>query len=134
MLPPEVQAASGVLGFNQSSWDLGLETSSSNSFWSQLSVDEQAAAAGLFYDEASWNAEIFPMVTCRVVESWEWVDIPAELKPAAEALGYDENSWDTSDSAFWPSAAFLDWEDLTAEEKSGAQALGYSQFSWNNGC
>lgn len=133
-LPANIQDAAGVLGYNQTSWDGNLPTNTSTKFWSQLTMEEQTAAAELLYNSTSWNDDIMPTVTCKVVETWSWVQVPQELVWALEALGYNAESWDTADSTLWPRAAFQTWSQLSDTERKGAKALGYTRHSWENDC
>ena len=103
-------------------------------FWSQLTDTQQAAASVLLYSQASWNLEVYPLVTCELSESWLWVDIPAELKWAVKAMGFTNVTWDTTDVALWPPSATSAWESLTESERDAAGYLGYDAYTWNSNC
>jgi len=135
-LPEEVQLAAGVLGYDKTSWDESLPTNTSSLLWSELTTEEQTAAAVLYYDETSWNAEISttPTITCAVVESWSYADIPQEFGWAVGALGYDETSWDSSDPSVWPASASKSWDELSQKERKAAKDLGYTKVTWDNDC
>ncbi|KAL7537925.1 hypothetical protein ACHAXR_008164 [Thalassiosira sp. AJA248-18] len=57
-LPPNVQEAAGVLGYDQKLWEMGGLGWSEAKFWDELPPEAQRAAALLGYDKNSWdNAE-----------------------------------------------------------------------------
>ena len=53
-LPPDVQAAYAVLGFDENKWDNGLPSDTSTLGWEELGPARQAAALSLGYTEEVW--------------------------------------------------------------------------------
>ena len=56
-LPPEVQAAASLLGYDQFIWDNNGTAWSSELVWNDLSPEAQEAATVLGYHQASWDAD-----------------------------------------------------------------------------
>ena len=54
-LPPDVQAAYTILGFNERMWDAGLEPPSNEMSWDELTPEMQMAAEFLGYTEELWD-------------------------------------------------------------------------------
>ena len=75
--------------------------------WSDLTADQQAAAAALGYGESNWDggpgAEEPP-----ASDSMAWCELTAVQCDAARVLGYDEDSWDGSSSDSSGSESDLD--------------------------
>lgn len=53
-LPPEIQDAYSVLGYNQNAWDKGLEVEADNTDWADLSPEQVNAALFIGYTEMLW--------------------------------------------------------------------------------
>ena len=69
----------------------GEELSGKDKMWMRMNVDEQAAAAVLGYNAASWDAGATPPACTQL-----WKELrrqPAQLA-AAQTLGYTESDWD----------------------------------------
>ena len=60
-LPPDVQEAALVLGYNETIWDNDLVAETEDLSWAELSSEQQAAAAVFGYNEALWDAEGAPL-------------------------------------------------------------------------
>jgi hypothetical protein len=53
-LPPDIQAAYTVLGYNQNSWDYGTEVEADTKDWADLTSEQQDAALFIGYTEFIW--------------------------------------------------------------------------------
>ena len=74
---------------------------------------EQAAAAALGYDEASWDDESGKART-PLAARLPWTELPLVLKRAAKLLGYTQVTWGSRDTvATQPASFYKQWTELT---------------------
>ncbi|CAB9514039.1 CLECT [Seminavis robusta] len=147
-LPPEVQAAAKVLGYDPNTWDNGLPIPAVELFWAQLSPEQQEAAAVLGYDQESWDNAEAESTTAPTLTSTEEATaaettagatgVPTAgvqtTAPSDVLMGGVETIMMAATDA--PTGGFYDdlsWDDLPPEARAAAEALGYDQMTWDNG-
>ena len=146
-LPEEIQVAYGVLGYNETAWNGGIEPESSGLYWDEITPEQQEAALFIGYTSEMWDTEVdalayptaspVPFDATKVVEAGyydvnSWDELPPEVQDAFATLGYNKDLWDdplgiglkaSSDGSFWA--------DLTPEQQQAATLVGYDQQSWD---
>ena len=146
-LPLEIQDAYGVLGYNETAWNGGIEPESSGLYWDEITPEQQEAALFIGYTSEMWDTEVdalayptaspVPFDATKVVEAGyydvnSWDELPPEVQDAFATLGYNKDLWDdplgiglkaSSDGSFWA--------DLTPEQQQAATLVGYDQQSWD---
>ena len=146
-LPLEIQDAYGVLGYNETAWNGGIEPESSGLYWDEITPEQQEAALFIGYTSEMWDTEVdalayptaspVPFDATKVVEAGyydvnSWDELPPEVQDAFATLGYNKDLWDdplgiglkaSSDGSFWA--------DLTPEQQQAATFVGYDQQSWD---
>jgi uncharacterized membrane protein SirB2 len=145
-LPPEIQDAYAVLGWNETVWDEGNESvfpSSENMTWIELSPEMQEAAGVIGYTQQTWDID-FTMssdsssssagndtaVDSNYYEDYDWNELPPDVMEAAVILGWDQSLWDNSGTA-WSDSKY--WSELPPEAQEAAAVFGYDEASWNAG-
>lgn len=143
-LPPDIQDAYTLLGWNETSWDSGNNPPSENTIWNELTLVMQDAASYIGYTQQTWDGDhdetvILPNdLTANNVssvqtdiehyEDYDWIELPPDVKQAAITLGYNEQLWD-NDGTSWSDE--LEWYELPSEAQEAAGLLGYDEASWN---
>jgi hypothetical protein len=146
-LPLEIQDAYGVLGYNETAWNGGIEPESSGLYWDEITPEQQEAALFIGYTSEMWDTEVdalayptaspVPFDATKVVEAGyydvnSWDELPPEVQDAFATLGYNKDLWDdplgiglkaSSDGSFWA--------NLTPEQQQAATLVGYDQQSWD---
>ena len=146
-LPLEIQDAYGVLGYNETAWNGGIEPESSGLYWDEITPEQQEAALFIGYTSEMWDTEVdalayptaspVPFDATKVVEAGyydvnSWDELPLEVQDAFATLGYNKDLWDdplgiglkaSSDGSFWA--------NLTPEQQQAATLVGYDQQSWD---
>jgi hypothetical protein len=146
-LPEEIQDAYGVLGYNETTWNGGIEPESSGLYWDEVTPEQQEAALVIGYTSEMWGTEVdalanptagpVPFDATKVVEAgyyddYSWDEMSPEVQDAFATLGYDKDLWD--DPLGIGLKASLDgsyWADLTPEQQQAAALVGYDQQSWD---
>ena len=94
--------------------------------WSELEVEERAAAEFLGYSEASWDA-CLPKPKDK-----PWAELSEAERAAAVTLGWtDEDSWGDQALIRPATATQTEWAALGAADRSAARLLGYTQEAWD---
>ena len=157
-LPPEIQSAYLILGWNETAWDEGINPPSENMDWNELSLEMQDAAGIIGYTQESWDAEeaatavlldddltsngkftdgienattlddVDAAAGANYYEDYDWAELPPNAQEAATTLGWTESLWDYNGTA-WSDEIF--WDDLSSEAQEAASVLGYNQASWD---
>ena len=141
-LPPEIQTAYTVLGWNETLWDDGISPQSDKLVWNELSPEMQDAASFIGYTQEICDADVEVSVGSNTTtqndssgtenityDDYDWAELPPEIQAAASFLGYDQFIWD-NDGAVWSSELY--WEDLSPEAQKAATIMGYHQASWDS--
>lgn len=125
----------GILGWNAENWvgdDPTIIPASETTAWGELTEEEQAAAAGLGYDEESWTGIQARVPEGDVGEFWSaqaWDDLKYSEKRLWGLLGWNAESWEGNSDE--PDSSSKSWADLTPEEQAAATHLGYTEESWD---
>lgn len=125
----------GILGWNAENWESDDPTTipaSETTAWSELTEEEQAAAAGLGYDEESWAGIQARVPEGDADEFWSaqaWDDLKYSEKRLWGLLGWNAENWEGNTDE--PDSASKPWADLTPEEQDAATHLGYMEESWD---
>jgi len=150
-LPSEIQAAYGVLLYNETAWNTGIETATNVMDWNELTPEMQDAALLIGYNEEAWCETLQPSVSPGVLafstgnntsnepealgnavegdyDDASWAEMPPEIQAAFTTLGYDEDTWCMGGEA---ESDYLAWDDLSSEEQAAASVLGYSKELWD---
>lgn len=156
-LPPEIQTAFTVLGWNETIWDAGDENNnppSEDMDWDELTPEMQDAASTIGYTKQTWDTEegnIGDSLDDDTVsnianetsstesgsvtsdadhyEDYDWVELPPNVQEAAVTLGWSQPSWDSENGTAWSEE--LLWDELSLEAKEAAAIFGYDQASWD---
>jgi hypothetical protein len=125
-LPPYIQQAFTVLGWDQYQWDMGLYPPSENMLCDQLTPEMQNAAAIIGYTQETWDNTDD---TDNGIESYAWCGLPTYIQEAAILLGWSEEAWDNNEYV-WSDRVY--WSELTTKQKKAAIILGYDEESWDD--
>lgn len=141
-LPPDIQEAFIILGWNETIWDNGIDPPSEDMDWTELTPEMQVAASFIGYTENTWDGDDATLNDTNSTEAnsspididdnhyhnYDWVDLPPDVQNAAMILGYDQFLWD-SDGESWSEELF--WDELSLEAQEAAAVFGYDEASWN---
>ena len=117
-LPPDVQAAYAVLGYEEMMWDAGLEPESNDMWWREMSQEMQDAALFLGYTEEMWDAD-----DADAGELLDFSNVTVDtIDEVANTFNIDSNYYNG-----------LDWEELPPQVQDAATTLGYNQKRWDFG-
>ena len=107
-LPPEVLALVAVAVGTRPR--LGKDAHPRDKEWSELDLEEKAAADTLGYTEESWDQprDHDGASPCRYTKVWLWAKLDAAERSAALTLGYEKSSWDFDDMEAGP-ALFIEY-------------------------
>ena len=146
-LPEEIQDAYGVLGYNETAWNGGIEPESSGLYWDEVTPEQQEAALFIGYTSEMWDTEVdalayptaspVPFDATKFVEAgyydvYSWDEMPPEVQDAFASLGYDKDLWDDPlGIGLKASSDGSSWVDLTPEQQQAAALVGYDQQSWD---
>jgi len=150
-LPPEIQDAYSMLGFNEAAWNLALPTKADDYWWHELPQEMKEAAIFIGYTEEMWCATVAPTISPGNVTSvpgnetdeatisatvrpgfydiFAWSQLPPHIKDAGEVLGYNQNMWDMGVGVAWSDE--YGWDELPLEAKQAAALFGYDKYSWD---
>ena len=126
-LLPEIQAAYATLGWDETSWNLGINPPSEYMNWDELTPEMQEAASVIGYTPEMWDGE---EVGTYGIDDYAWCGLPSYMEEAAIVLGWNEYLWD-NDGVAWSDSVL--WEDLSVEAQDAAKVLGYDEVTWNTG-
>jgi hypothetical protein len=151
-LPPEIQAAFAILGWNETGWDESINPPSETMDWVELTPEMQDAASAIGYTEDSWDTEdesvdydltnstqassngtaviadenLTP--DADYYEDYDWVELPSSVMEAAITLGWSQSLWDSGGTA-WSDELF--WDELPPDAQEAAAVFGYNEVTWN---
>lgn len=126
-LPKDIKRAFKVLGWDQVSWDTGINPPSENMSWDELTLAMQGAAGVIGYTQETWDLE---EDVSDSIEDYAWISLPEYAKEAAIILGWNEDLWDYGGTA-WSDEML--WNELSSDAQEAAVVLGYDEASWNAG-
>lgn len=98
-LSEEIQHAFGVVGYNETTWNSGIEPHSSGFSWDDLTPEQRKAALFIGYTEELWDTNVDTIADVVGVASYETVDIDAA---AVENVAVSTNSPTTDVSSLSP--------------------------------
>lgn len=142
-LPPVIQEAYTILGWNETRWDNGINPPSENMTWAALTPEMQDAASFIGYTEQTWeidedaatfgtNSTVDNSSPSEIdrdhYEDFDWDELPPDVKNAAMILGYNQYLWDNGGTSWLDE---LDWDELPPEAQEAAFVLEYDEASWN---
>lgn len=150
-LPPVIQEAFAILGWNEATWDAGdesLSPPSEDMDWADLTPEMQAAASLIGYTQQTWDADDLNEVggledgmiidginddsattDADYYEDYDWVELPPNVQEAAMILGWNQALWDSVNGTTWSEDVF--WDELPDEAQKAAAVFGYNEASWN---
>ncbi|KAL7516695.1 hypothetical protein ACHAWX_001682 [Stephanocyclus meneghinianus] len=147
-LPPEIQDAYTVLGWDETVWDEDDENSyppSKFMTWVELSPDMKDAAGFIGYTQRTWDVDYLLSSDAASLSNstdsnatmdsnyyayYAWNELPPNVMEAAVTLGWDQTLWDNSGTAWSDSKS---WSELPPEAQEAAAVFGYDEASWNAG-
>ena len=99
--------------------------------WKSLSDDVIALNEGSVSSDSSDDSSDDSSAAdgAGIYDSYDWNELPNDVKAAAKALGYTKKIWDGDESV--PGLSDVDWDALSADKKKAAQTLGYTQATWD---
>ena len=143
-MPPDIQDAYTLLGWNETLWDTGNSPPSENANWNELTLEMQDAATHIGFTQQTWDGDndetLIPSSSLTTnhassfdtdkecYEDYYWIELPQEVKQAAITLGFNEYLWDNNGTT-WSDE--LEWHELPTEAQEAAGILGYDEASWN---
>lgn len=143
-LPPKIQEAYKVLGYNETLWDASISPPSENMAWIELSPEMQEAASFIGYSQNTWdvdegtvnisktdtsnNTDSNLPADTKHFEDYYWNELPPDVKEAAQILGYDQNRWDNG-GVTWSDSKY--WDELPLEAQEAASVFGFDEMAWN---
>ena len=146
-LPLEIQAAFGVLGYNETKWNGGITPETSLLYWDEITPEQREAALFIGYTKKMWDAEVDAMAdptlspvpfdptafaAAGYYDDYAWDEMPPQVQDAFATLGYDKDLWDDPlGIGLKASSDGSDWATLTPDQQQAAALVGYDQQSWD---
>jgi len=135
-LPPVIQDAYAVLGYNETAWDGGIETETEDMFWAELSPERQEAALVIGYNEESWDADFEPTSSPSVKPAL--APAPTNTTFAGFFFVPDANTTNATEDKVdeeIPEVAVgfyddYDWAEMPPHIQEAAGILGYDEDIW----
>ena len=146
-LPSKIQAAFGVLGYNETTWNGGITPETSLLYWDEITPEQREAALFIGYTKKMWDAEVDAMAdptlspvpfdptafaAAGYYDDYAWDEMPPQVQDAFATLGYDKDLWDDPlGIGLKASSDGSDWATLTPDQQQAAALVGYDQQSWD---